>query len=112
MAFGAAPLESATTRRSSSRKGRVMNIGLFLRVLQMLGFVLMGVFQAEEAEGAGKGPDKRARVEKDAHAAIRRFTTDTPFQACAPDRLAAIIGALIDNTVALLNCLGVFSSSK
>ena len=89
-----------------------MNIQLFLRLLRVIGGMLFSILQAEDSEGPGNGPAKRARVEKDVAAALRHFQAENSQQSCGTERLVQIVGNLIDNTVALLNCLGIFGTAK
>lgn len=82
---------------------------MFWKVLNYVVAVLRLILEAEEKLGAGAGPAKRAFVlERTAGelAAVRGAMAPAD---CTVEVVVDHVGALVDHTVSLLNCLGVFS---
>lgn len=84
---------------------------MFSQVITVIEAVLKLIHEAEEKLGPGKGEAKRAFVLDRAARELGALAPAGPVQGCTPATIASYVGALIDHTVGLLNCLGVFPKS-
>lgn len=74
--------------------------------------IFLSMIGVENKLGPKTGPEKRKRVLQIAETQAKNLGLVDPDASCGLEEILELIGEVIDRVVRLLNCFGLFSSSK